>query len=50
MGVGMRRKRKRIYNPVTGKYYKVRERSSKYGKAGEIIGLWSSKKKKKVKE
>ncbi|MCZ7382771.1 MAG: hypothetical protein O8C64_14530 [Candidatus Methanoperedens sp.] len=37
---------KRIYNPVTGKYYEVRQRSSKYGEAGEIKGLWSSKKKK----
>ncbi len=42
-----RKRRKRIYNPVTGRYYEVRERSSKYGKAGEIKGLWSSRKKKK---
>lgn len=34
-------KRKRIYNPVTGKYYDVRQKSSKYGEAGEIVGLWS---------
>ncbi len=40
--------KKRIYNPVTGKYYEVRQRSSKYGEAGEIKGLWSSKKKKKT--
>lgn len=33
--------KKRIYNPVTGKYYEVRDHSSKYGKAGEIVGLWS---------
>lgn len=38
-------KPKRIYNPVTGKYYQVRQRSSKKGKAGQIKGLWSSKKK-----
>ena len=34
--------RKRILNPVTGKYYKLRERSSKYGETGQIKGLWSS--------
>jgi len=38
--------KKRIYNPVTGKYYEVRQHSSKYGTAGEIPGFWSSKKKK----
>jgi hypothetical protein len=41
-------RRKRIHNPVTGKYYEVRQRSSKYGEAGEIKGLWSSKKKKRT--
>ncbi|MDG6249754.1 hypothetical protein [Methanocalculus sp.] len=34
--------KKRIYNPVTGKYYEVRQRSSKYGQKGQITGLWSS--------
>jgi len=34
---------KRIFNPVTGKYYKIRERSSKYGEPGEIKGLWNRK-------
>jgi hypothetical protein len=43
------KKRKRIYNPVTGKYYEVRQRSSKYGKPGQIKGLWGPKKKKKEK-
>lgn len=38
--------KKRIYNPVTGKYYEVRQHSSKYGKTGQIKGLWSSKTKK----
>ena len=38
--------KKRIHNPVTGKYYEVRQRSSKYGKNGQITGLWSSSKKK----
>jgi len=37
--------KKRIYNPVTGKYYELRERTSKGGIAGQIKGLWSSKKK-----
>ena len=32
--------KKKIYNPVTGTYYEVRLRSSKYGKSGEIKGLW----------
>ena len=34
---------KRILNPVTGKYYELRQRSSVYGSAGEIHGLWTSK-------
>lgn len=43
-------KPKRIHNPVTGKYYEIRQRSSKNGDAGQIKGLWSSKKvNKKVK-
>ena len=32
--------KKKIYNPVTGTYYDVKLRSSKYGKGGEIKGLW----------
>ncbi len=43
----MAERKKRIYNPVTGKYYEVRVRTTKYGKAGQIKGLWSLKKKKK---
>ncbi|MDO9327025.1 MAG: hypothetical protein Q7T80_18915 [Methanoregula sp.] len=38
--------RKRIYNPVTERYYEIRQNSSKYGEPGQIKGLWSSKKKK----
>ncbi|MDP2797317.1 MAG: hypothetical protein Q8N94_07390 [Methanoregula sp.] len=38
--------KKRIYNPVTGKYYELREKTSKGGIAGQIMGLWSPKKKK----
>lgn len=41
--------KKRIYNPVTGKYYEIRQHSSKYGTAGQIMGLWSSKKKRSSK-
>jgi len=37
--------KKRIHNPVTGKYYEVRQRTTKSGKAGQIKGLWSRKKK-----
>lgn len=37
--------RKRIYNPVTGKYYELRQRSSVNGEAGQIKGLWTSKRK-----
>ena len=36
---------KRIHNPVTGKYYELRQRSTVNGEAGQIKGLWSSKKK-----
>ena len=43
----MTKPRKRIYNPVTKKYYEVRQRSSKYGKKGQIKSLWTQKKKKK---
>ena len=43
----MAEKKKRIFNPVTGKYYEVRQRSSKFGQKGQIKGLWSSKKKNK---
>lgn len=40
------KRRKRIYNPVTRKYYELRVKTTKYGKAGQIKGLWSPKKKK----
>jgi hypothetical protein len=39
---------KRIFNPVTGKYYEIRQRSSEFGQAGEIQGLWSTKKKRRI--
>ncbi len=37
--------KKRIYNPLTGKYYEIRQRSSAYGEAGQIEGVEQSKKK-----
>lgn len=38
--------RKRMYNPATGKYYAVRQRTTKSGKKGQVKGLWSSKSRK----
>ena len=35
---------RKIYNPVTGKYYNITERSSVYD--GEVKGLWDYNKKK----
>ena len=32
--------KKRIYNPVTKKYYAIRQRTTKFGKKGQIKGLW----------
>jgi len=42
-------RRKRIYNPVTKKYYAVRQRTTKKGRRGQIKGLWTYKKKKRKK-
>ena len=39
-------KKKRINNPVTGKYYEVRQRTTKKGKASQIKGIWKPKAKK----
>ena len=36
---------KYIFNPITGKYYKIMRRSSVYGNAGDIKGLWTTKRK-----
>ena len=33
----------RVYNPVTGKYYEIHQRSSVNKNAGEIKGLWKEK-------
>jgi hypothetical protein len=35
-----------IYNPVTERFYEIRQHSSKFDEARQIKGLWSSKKKK----
>ena len=32
--------KKRIYNPVTKKYYHVKNKTTKRGKIGQIKGLW----------
>jgi len=42
------KKRKRIYNPATGKYYELRQRTTKKGRKGQIKGLWHPPKKKKT--
>lgn len=34
-----------IHNPVTGTDYEVKTKSTKYGKKGEIIGMWKHVKK-----
>jgi len=41
--------RKRIYNPVTGKYYELRQRTTESGRKGQIKGLWRPPKKRKKK-
>lgn len=33
--------KKRIYNPKTGRYYQIRQRSSAKGPKGTIMGTWS---------
>ena len=34
---------RKIYNPVTDKYYNITERSSKYKEPGSIRGIWKKK-------
>ena len=36
---------KRISNPVTGKYYSIRQRTTKSGRKGQIMGSYSAQKK-----
>ena len=33
-----KKKKKRIYNPITGKYYELRQRTTKSGRAGQLKG------------
>jgi len=35
----------KIFNPVTGKYYEIREHSGKYKGPGQVKGLWGLEKK-----
>ena len=35
--------KKRIHNPKNRTYYKIRERTTKKGKKGQILGKWSPK-------
>jgi len=37
--------KKRIYNPYTGKYYELRQRTTRKGQRGQIKGLWKPPKK-----
>ena len=39
----MGKPKKRIYNPVTGTYYEIRQRSTVRGEKGTIKGKWKSK-------
>jgi hypothetical protein len=34
-------RKKDIYNPITGRYYKIKTKTTKYKKIGQIRGLWS---------
>jgi flagellar hook assembly protein FlgD len=43
------KKKKRVYNPYTKKYYELRQRTSKTGKKGQIKGLWKKPKDKSKK-
>jgi len=40
------KRRVRIYNPSTGRYYKLQERTSHKRRRGQIKGLWKPKRKK----
>jgi hypothetical protein len=37
--------KRRLYNPVTGKYYEVQQRATEKRRRGQIKGSWSSKRK-----
>lgn len=38
----------RIHNPATGKYYALRERTTKNGKRGQISGLYKINKEARI--
>ena len=38
------KKKKRVYNPYTKKYYELRQRTTEKGKKGQIKGLWKQPK------
>jgi len=44
-----RKKRKRIYNPVTGKYYTVRQKVTSSCRVRQMKGLWKPPKKRNKK-
>ncbi|VVB94068.1 Uncharacterised protein [uncultured archaeon] len=44
--IKMPQPKKRIYNPVTDTYYEIRQRTTEYGKKGEIKGTWKKRKSK----
>ncbi len=46
----VRTRRKRIYNPVTKKYYEIRQRTTSKGRAGQIKGLWKLRTRKSKKK
>ncbi len=41
--------KKRIYNPKTGRYYRIATRSGSKHRKGQILGRWSPKKSSKKK-
>lgn len=45
-----KKKKKRVYNPITSKYYALRQKTTKEGKKGQIKGAWHPPKKSKKKK
>ncbi len=41
--------KKRIYNPTTRKYYRLRQKNASKGKKGQILGVYKPKPKNKKK-
>ena len=40
----MTKPKKRIHNETTHSYYEIRQRTTKYGRKGQIKGKWKKKK------